>query len=180
MLFGFGLRYYERDAESEDERVLQAMNCDRIYLAERYSQVPLILEEMKLALRKDDIVALRCLSCLGNGLEQVLGAITSLHVMGVGFRIDALEIAPGGPFDRALGPICEMLLRAAPHGHPRASDHARRRGRPVALTDRDKARAEHLLIERNASVLEIARLLRVSPATIYRNFPQRRPRRAAE
>jgi AcrR family transcriptional regulator len=65
--------------------------------------------------------------------------------------------------------LCDPRGRGAPARREQRPEH-----RPHALSSADQLKVHQMLLEKGASVLDVARKLRVSPATIYRYAPRRR------
>jgi DNA invertase Pin-like site-specific DNA recombinase len=173
VLVGFGVN--KTAAGGSDSDQLRALGCTRIFLVEDGEYLS---EEVINYLRSGDTLVAVGLDRIGNSIEDILSALARLHEIGIAFRAEENQIIPGTPIGDAFLEICRMLTACARALKARESGQRRqrrRRGRPVVLGPDAHARAERLLREERASVLEIARLLRVSPATIYRYFPRRSP-----
>ena len=175
MIFGFGI---QDDHLTQDEPVLQRNGCDRIVLVESPQLAQLKFAELVQYLRSGDVLVVVDLDRLGRNVETILLTIKQLEKVGVALRVEKHDIIPGTPLGDCFLKACDCLIdilsvnrsenaRTLPVGNA----NARRRGRPAALSIADRFKAQKLLAEQNASVPWVAKLLNVSPETIYRYFP---------
>jgi DNA invertase Pin-like site-specific DNA recombinase len=169
MLIGFGRRQLTGDREDDTER-LKALECERVFIYETSQELNDRFDEMIDFCRAGDVVALVDLDRLGSSLTQVLSAIEQMDDRGVRIAVRETGLEPGTALGDNFPKACRLLRTLAPREE--YSERIRRRGRPAVLDDSTQEKALRLL-SGNASVLEVARLLRVSPATIYRYFPRR-------
>jgi DNA invertase Pin-like site-specific DNA recombinase len=130
-------------------------------------------------LRPKDVLAVVSLNRLAGDFARLLGVLDTLRERQISLHAEAEAIRPGTPRgDSFLD--CALVLSAAARMfgaqlHSARPHVGRRyRGRPPALTQSEQVKAAKLLEERRASVLEVARIFHVSPATIYRYFPKNR------
>jgi DNA invertase Pin-like site-specific DNA recombinase len=153
-----------------DFSLLQEVNCDRIYI--RTKEV-FVFEEIVDYLRPGDTVVVANLSRVGTSLSRVVSALEKVHEAGAKLEVANTDIASGTPLGDAFAAVCAILaqdLGALPDDA--ASFKRNTRGRPAALSPETKIRAERLLKTGSMTVAEIASVLSVSPATIYRHFPR--------
>ena len=175
MMFGFGI---QNDDLMQDLPALEGAGCDRIILVEAPQLVRLKLEELLQYLRSGDTLVVIDLDRLGKNVDEIVLMCGRLEKAGVALRVEKRDIIPGTPLGEMFSKVCSCLSAVLPVG--RSADAvtqlagkviARRRGRPALLSIADKLRAQKLLVDQNASVQWVAKLLNVSPATIYRHFP---------
>jgi DNA invertase Pin-like site-specific DNA recombinase len=167
--------FYDDSNEGLDpaeENVLRDVGCERIFSAGRGRYVS---EEVIEFLRPGDTLVVHDISRLAGTIKDTLFLVERLHKSGVSVHALRNNVVPGTAVGDSFGTICAILADTSRNTD--AQDSADRksngqRGRPASLSAEDQARAERLL--QRASVLDVARLLRVSPATIYRYFPRRR------
>jgi DNA invertase Pin-like site-specific DNA recombinase len=181
MLIGLGINAVDGHGACNDEPMLRSMGCDRIFLAGDELELKLKLDEVIQYVRSGDVLAVTELARIGNNADSVIATALRLRNAGASLRCDRCGVVPGQVLGDAFLEVCVLLYGVS---HTRDStlqgvaDHrgrtSRPRGRPSALSPDDQARAARLLQERRATVIEVARLLKVSPATIYRYFPRGR------
>ena len=175
MIYGFGI---QDDHLTQDEPILEREGCDRIVLVEAAQLAQLKLAELIQYLRSGDVLVVVDLDRLGRNGETILLTINQLGKAGVALRVEKRDIIPGTPLGDVLSKVCDYLSAVVPVDGskkvgtlPAGNAPARRRGRPAALTTADRLKAQKLLADQNVSVPWVAKLLNVSPATIYRYFP---------
>lgn len=163
-----GLYADEASADGRQELVLlEEAGCGRVF-----GPAALVSEDVIEYLRPGDTLVVVSLARLATTLSGLILLLERLQAAGVAVHAIETQIVPGTAVGDAFGQVCSVL--AAFHRSVASSDPKQkksRRGRPVVLAPDDQARAERLL--KRASVLEVARLMKVSPATIYRYFPRR-------
>ena len=153
--------------ERPEVELLEEVGCGRIFgPGDRLS------EDVIEFLRPGDTIVVTHLSRLAKSLESLIVLIERLQTMGVSVHAIQNQIVPGTPVGDAFGQACSILAEFQRSTKTESRDKRGRKGRPIVLNPEDQVRAERLL--KRASVLEVARLLKVSPATIYRYFPRRR------
>ena len=175
MIFGFGI---QDDHLTQDEPVLQRNGCDRIVLVEAPQLAQLKFAELVQYLRSGDVLVVVDLDRLGRNVETILLTIKQLEKAGVALRVEKRDIIPGTPLGDLFSKVCGCLIDVSSVDRsekantlPVGNAPARRRGRPAALSTADRLKAQKLLADQNVSVPWVAKLLNVSPATIYRYFP---------
>lgn len=174
MLIGFG-----RNGEGgNDSTALASAGCERAFIYDALFELRERLGQLIDFARHGDIVVVVDLDRFGVALHEVLDAIMLLDNNGVGLKVEKHGIVPGTGLGDSFGAACK-ILRNIEANRRHAADVHRRRGRPNVLDPDTQAKALQLLSGK-ASVLEVARVLRVSPATIYRYFPKRSNRAIAK
>ena len=166
VLVGFYADAVSADGRRELE-LLEEAGCGRVF-----GPAALLPEDVIEYLRPGDTLLVVTLFRLATSLPGLILLFERLQEAGVGVHAIDNRVVPGTTIGDAFGQVCSILAglhRAATSGA--AKEKRGRRGRPIMLTPEDQARAERLL--KRASVIEVARLLKVSPATIYRHFPRR-------
>lgn len=127
-------------------------------------------------LRDGDVVVVAKYDRLARSLRDLLDIVEAIRDRGAGFRSLAEEIDTTTPAGRL---IFHVFASIAEFERDRISERtreglaaARRRGRvggrPPALTPDQKAEARRMRDEDGKSIADIARLFRVSPATVRR------------
>ncbi len=174
MLIGFG-----RNGEGgSDSTALASAGCERSFIYEAVFELRERLGQLIDFARSGDVVVVLDLDRFGISLHDVLDAIMLLDANGVGLKVEKCGIVPGTALGDSFGAACKILSHVQANRRT-APDAHRRRGRPNVLDPDTQAKALQLLSGK-ASVLEVARVLRVSPATIYRYFPKRSNRAIAK
>lgn len=174
MLIGFGAK---GDGGEGDEGALTAIGCERVYLWTYRAEIGPELARALEFLRDGDTLAVLDLDRLEDDFGRLLLALERLHRSRIGLRVVAGDLVPGivaaDALVAAAAVLAEMSRRLS-----RPADSAgaakRGRGRPLALAPGDRAKLRQLLIDKGATVAEVARVLQVSPATVYRYSPRRR------
>jgi DNA invertase Pin-like site-specific DNA recombinase len=170
MLIGFASGVLNAN-EKTDAEILRQAACDRVYSAEHGV---LVFEQLMDYLRPGDVAVVTSLRHVGSNLAEMISVVTRLHAAKIGLQVVGSEIVPDTPLGDAFPQICAILKRhdSESEGLNRsANSKARPRGRPPVLTAETKIRIERLLRAGRLSVSEIAQVLDVSAATIYRHFP---------
>jgi DNA invertase Pin-like site-specific DNA recombinase len=177
MLVGFGLRNEFSDDES-DLAALKKLGCERTYLVTDLDDLDSELGRVLEFLRPKDVLAVVSLMRLARDFAGLLPVLEKLSVLDIGLHAEAEGIRPGTPTSDSFL-ACAAALAGVARSFAAGTRNAREReirtrGRPPALSQSEQIKAAKLLEERRASVLEVARMLHVSPATIYRYFPKNR------
>jgi DNA invertase Pin-like site-specific DNA recombinase len=181
MIIGFGIDLMEGEggeaAGLDDRKELERVGCDKIFIAA--GPLSGVAEErgrILQFLRSGDTLAVVSLDRLGESLEAIIALVERLSREGVRLRAEHDGIIPGTPHGDSFTEVCRSLASVAQKlnaiKEQASSRRGQRRGRPTVLTPATRARAEKLLSDGNITVLEVARLLKVSPATIYRVLPR--------
>ena len=179
MIIGFGVDLMEETgavgAGLDDRLELEKIGCNKIFIAT--GPLTSIAEERERILhflRSGDTLAVVSLDRLGENLELIVALVERLDHEGVRLRAEQNGIIPATPNGDSFTEVCRSLASVAQKLNKiREQSSARQgRGRPTVLTPATRARAEKLLSDGKITVLEVARLLKVSPATIYRVLPR--------
>ena len=132
--------------------------------------------------RSGDTLIVWKLDRLARSMKQLIEAIETLRVRGIGFRslTEALDTttAQGRLVFHMFGALAEFersLIRERTQAGLAAARRAGRTGgRPPKLTDDDIEAAKAMLANPDIGVTQIAHRLGVSPATLYRYIPAAR------
>jgi DNA invertase Pin-like site-specific DNA recombinase len=123
------------------------------------------LEEVLNYVRKGDTLVVWRLDRLGRSLRDLIATMTMLDERKIGFKIFG-----------ALAEFERNLIRERTQaGLTAARARGKKGGRPSALTDRQISIAKSLYANRNTSIQEICRTLKISKATFYRHVKPREP-----
>jgi DNA invertase Pin-like site-specific DNA recombinase len=160
---------------------LKVAGCERCFV-EKASGAQRDRPELQAALgymRPGDTLVVWKLDRLARSLKQLIETVESLENKKMGFRSLTENIdttTPGGrltfhlfaalaEFERSI--IKERTMA----GLAAARSRGRRGGRPPSLNAKDLAAAKALLSDPGITVEEVAKRLKVSPATLYRHLP---------
>lgn len=130
-------------------------------------------------LREGDVLTVWKLDRLGCNTRHVLEVIDQLHERGVRFRSLPEGLDTAGPMGRAMTTIMaafaqlerDVLIERTNAGLAAARANGRHGGRPRKINDAHAVKARQLK-EKGVSVPDIANMLDVSRATIYRYVGQ--------
>lgn len=130
-------------------------------------------------LREGDVLAVWKLDRLGRDTRHVLDVIDQLHDRGVQFRSLTEGLDTAGPMGRAMTTIMaafaqlerDVLIERTNAGLAAARANGRQGGRPRKVDDAHAAKARQLK-DKGVSVPDIAKMLGVSRATVYRYVGQ--------
>jgi DNA invertase Pin-like site-specific DNA recombinase len=136
------------------------------------------LDRMLDQLRKGDVVIVWRLDRLGRSLKNLIALVEQLAEMGVAFRSLSESIdtttANGRLFFSIMGALAEFerdLIRERTNaGLAAARARGRVGGRPSVMTAKKVDKARKLYDSRQHTVAEIAEMLNVSVATVYRHL----------
>ena len=132
-------------------------------------------------LRPRDIVVVWRLDRLGRSLKNLIELVEDLADMGVGFRSLSESIdtttANGRLFFSIMGALAEferdLIRERTQAGLASARARGRVGGRPTVMNPKKIDKARKLYDSRQHTVAEIAEMLNVSVATIYRHLGAR-------
>ena len=167
----------QRDALTE-------AGCEKIFTEQMSGAVterPSLREALEYARSGDTLVVWK-LDRLARSMKQLIETVAQLRLRGIGFRslTEAIDTAtPQGVLVfHMFGALAEFergLIRERTRAGLAAAKRAGRTGgRPPKLADDDLDAARALLANRDIPVIEVARRLGVSPATLYRYMPSAR------
>ena len=183
-LIGYA-RVSTRDQSVAAQRAaLDAASCARVY-EETASGASRDRPELAAALdymREGDTLVVWKLDRLARSLKQLIETVEALEARHIGFRslTEAIDTTtPGGRLVFQLFGALAEFERGVIHERTRAGlDAARARGRvggrPPKLGAADLKVAKALLADPEITVIDVARRLGVSPATLYRHIPAAR------
>lgn len=164
----------------DDEPQLSALSCDRMIIDDNPFSSALSETVLNQYLRAGDTLCIVSLNRLGASPEQIVRVVARLHESGVNLVVKNDGIDPANDLGKAFPLVCAQLAGVLQTQQTHDGE-TRRRGRPAALTPEMRVKVQQYLERGDGSVMEIARMLRVSPATIYRYFPGRKhPRGSAQ
>lgn len=160
---------------------LKVAGCERSFV-EKASGAQRDRPELQAALgymRPGDTLVVWKLDRLARSLKQLIETVESLENRKMGFRSLTENIdttTPGGrltfhlfaalaEFERSI--IKERTMA----GLAAAKSRGRKGGRPPSLNAKDLTAAKALLSDPGITVEEVAKRLKVSPATLYRHLP---------
>lgn len=174
---------YARVSTKEQEAHLQCdalteAGCERIF-EEKASGAQRDRPELKAALeyiREGDVLVVWKLDRLARSLRQLIETVEDLQARGIGFvsiteGIDTTS--PGGKLVfHVFGALAEfereMITERTKAGLKAAKARGRKLGRPAALTEDQIKMARSMKASGDHSMMQIARQLGVSRATLYR------------
>ena len=168
---------------------LTAAGCRRIF-ADKQSGKDTDRGELRAALefmQPGDTLVVPALDRLSRSLQDLITTVADLRRRGVGLTSlhEALDTTtPGGRlvfhvFAALAEFIRELIVSGTREGLAAARERGRTGGRPVVATPEIIAAARDLLPNPAHSITSIARLLGVSPGTLYNHIPDLRELRQA-
>lgn len=171
----------DQDAELQINALKQA-GCERIYTDQGVSGTKASrpeLDKMLDHLRKGDEVVIWKFDRLGRNTRNMLELIETLEGMGVGFHSITERIDTTGPMGKAMLTIMsafaqlerDQIVERTKAGLAIAAQNNRHGGRPRKADTAAVARALDLKAK-GVAAPEIAKMLDVSRATVYRYFAE--------
>jgi DNA invertase Pin-like site-specific DNA recombinase len=142
------------------------------------------LEQALHYVRNSDTLVVWRLDRLGRSLPHLIATMTNLEERGIGFKsltenIDTTT-SGGKLIFHIFGALVEfernLIRERTTAGLMAARARGRKGGRPKALTARQINIAQFLYTDRNTSIQDICRTLKISKATFYRTVKPREPR----
>lgn len=126
-------------------------------------------------LREGDVLAVWKLDRLGRNTQHVLAVVDELTSRRIGFRSLTEGLHTDGPMGKAMLTIMaafaqlerDTMIERTRAGLVAAAANGRKGGRPRKVDDADAAKARHLR-EKGIAANDIAKMLGVSRATVYR------------
>ena len=126
-------------------------------------------------LREGDVLTVWKLDRLGRNTQHVLAVVDELTSRGIGFRSLTEGLHTDGPMGTAMLTIMaafaqlerDTMIERTRAGLAAAAANGRKGGRPRKVDDADAAKARKLR-EKGITATDIAKMLGVSRATVYR------------
>ena len=126
-------------------------------------------------LREGDVLTVWKLDRLGRNTQHVLAVVDQLTTRGIGFRSLTEGLHTEGPMGKAMLTIMaafaqlerDTMIERTRAGLAAAAANGRKGGRPRKVDDADAAKARQLR-EKGITATDIAKMLGVSRATVYR------------
>ena len=127
-------------------------------------------------LREGDVLTVWKLDRLGRNTQHVLAVVDDLTSRGIGFRSLTEGLHTDGPMGKAMLTIMaafaqlerDTMIERTRAGLAAAAANGRKGGRPRKVDDADAAKARQLR-EKGITATDIAKMLGVSRATVYRS-----------
>jgi DNA invertase Pin-like site-specific DNA recombinase len=128
-------------------------------------------------LREGDVLAVWKLDRLGRNTQHVLAVVDELTSRRIGFRSLTEGLHTDGPMGKAMLTIMaafaqlerDTMIERTRAGLAAAAANGRKGGRPRKVNDADAAKAR-VLRDKGITAADIAKMLGVSRATVYRYF----------
>ena len=164
-------------------RALRAGGCERVFedcgvsgIARSRPQ----LDKALACLKRGDILVVWKLDRLGRSLSHLIEVVQTLDERGVGFlsMSEAIDTTTAGGrlVFHMMGALAEfersLIAERTRAGMAAAKARGDAVGRLRKLTRNQLANAQHLIETQEMSVTSVARALRVSRATLYRNWQE--------
>jgi DNA invertase Pin-like site-specific DNA recombinase len=180
MLIGYARVSTHDQTLALQQDALQKAGCSKLFTdtasgaqAERKG-----LEQALNYVRKGDTLVVWRLDRLGRSLPHLIATMTNLEERGIGFKsltenIDTTT-SGGKLIFHIFGALAEfernLIRERTQAGLLAARARGRRGGRPTALTARQLSIAKALYSDKQHSIAEICRTLKISKATLYRSI----------
>ena len=163
---------------------LKAAGCEKIFV-EKASGAQRERPELTGALdyvRDGDTLVVWKLDRLARSMKQLIETVEGLEEKGIGFRslTEAIDTTTAGGklVFHVFGALAEfersIIRERTRAGLDAAKARGRKGGRPPKLKEADLKAARAMLADKSITVEEVAKHLRVSPATLYRHLPAAR------
>jgi DNA invertase Pin-like site-specific DNA recombinase len=133
-------------------------------------------------LREGDVLTVWKLDRLGRNTQNVLAVVDDLTSRGIGFRSLTEGLHTDGPMGKAMLTIMaafaqlerDTMIERTRAGLAAAAANGRKGGRPRKVDDADAAKARQLR-DKGITAADIAKMLGVSRATVYRHLSEAPP-----
>lgn len=163
---------------------LKAAGCEKVFV-EKASGAQRDRPELTAAIayaRKGDTLVVWKLDRLARSVKQLIETVEHLDGQGIGFRslTEAIDTTTAGGklvfhIFGALAEFERSIIRERTRaGLDAAKTRGRKGGRPAKLTTGDLRAAQAMLADPAIKVEDVAKRLKVSPATLYRHLPAAR------
>ena len=184
MLVGYA-RVSTQDQKPELQLdALKAAGCKKVFV-EKASGAQRERPELTAALeymRDGDTLVVWKLDRLARSMKQLIETVEGLEEVGVGFSslTEAIDTTTAGGklVFHVFGALAEfersIIRERTRAGLDAARARGRKGGRPPKLKEADLKAARAMLADKSITVEEVAKHLRVSPATLYRHLPAAR------
>jgi DNA invertase Pin-like site-specific DNA recombinase len=177
---GYG-RVSTRDQNPDSQRdALAEAGCDRMFIdhgrSGKLASRPELDKCMK-ALQPGDTLVITRLSRAARSLRNLLVLTEELRERDIGLRVLKQDIDTTTPTGRLIFHILaaidefqrELIVENTNEGIEAAKARGRKGGRPAGLDPR-RVRAAREMFDKGETVAEIAKVLKVSRATVYRHL----------
>lgn len=171
--------------ESLQRDALQAAGCQRIYVDKASGKLESRpeLDELLAHVRPGDTVVVWRLDRLGRSLRHLLETVSGLEQRGVGFVSLTEAIDTSTPGGRLVFHVCaslaqfeaDLIRERTMAGLAAARARGRVGGRPTVWTPAKLATAQRMHQSGEHDISEIARVLGVSRASVYRGIAPIKP-----
>ena len=184
MLVGYA-RVSTQDQKPELQLdALKAAGCEKVFV-EKASGAQRERPELTAALdyvRDGDTLVVWKLDRLARSMKQLIETVEGLEEKGIGFRslTEAIDTTTAGGklVFHVFGALAEfersIIRERTRAGLDAARARGRKGGRPPKLKEADLKAARAMLADKSITVEDVAKHLRVSPATLYRHLPAAR------
>jgi DNA invertase Pin-like site-specific DNA recombinase len=184
MLVGYA-RVSTQDQKPELQLdALKAAGCEKVFV-EKASGAQRERPELIAALdyvRDGDTLVVWKLDRLARSMKQLIETVEGLEEKGIGFRslTEAIDTTTAGGklVFHVFGALAEfersIIRERTRAGLDAARARGRKGGRPPKLKEADLKAARAMLADKSITVEDVAKHLRVSPATLYRHLPAAR------
>jgi DNA invertase Pin-like site-specific DNA recombinase len=184
MLVGYA-RVSTQDQKPELQLdALALAGCEKVF-TEKASGAQRERSQLQAAIdymRAGDTLVVWKLDRLARSMKQLIETVEGLEGRGIGFRslTEAIDTTTAGGklVFHVFGALAEfersIIRERTRAGLDAARARGRTGGRPRKLTEGDLKAARAMLMDSSITVEEVARQLRVSPATLYRHLPAAR------
>lgn len=163
---------------------LKAAGCEKVFV-EKASGAQRERPELQAALeylRGGDALVVWKLDRLARSVKQLIETVEGMEAQGIGFRslTEAIDTTTAGGklvfhIFGALAEFERSIIQERTHaGLDAAKARGRVGGRPSKLTLQDVAAAKAMLADPSFTVVDVAKRLGVSAATLYRHLPAAR------
>jgi DNA invertase Pin-like site-specific DNA recombinase len=180
MLIGYARISTQEQTLNLQQDALTKAGCNKIFTdtASGAKAARIGLDEALDYVRKGDTLVVWHLDRLGRSLPHLITTLTDLEERGIGFKsltenIDTTT-SGGKLIFHIFGALAEfernLIRERTQAGLTTARARGRKGGRPIALNNRQISIARALYTDKQHSIAEICRALKISRATLYRSI----------